>query len=159
MVGSGQRRGRGEVRRPVAHAGFDQGYLDTAERHLGRHRAGTRPQARRSDGAASHLRNIWTDPDRAGREEALKRDMRRPSRSLDDRRKSHRRDHDLAREPDSFPDDEVTLLAELAGDLAFPESLRSGAHAKAAAEQELRESEQRYRKPFESMDEALPPAR
>ncbi|HXN47553.1 MAG TPA: PAS domain-containing protein [Bryobacteraceae bacterium] len=50
-----------------------------------------------------------------------------------------------AREPDGFPDDEIKLLAELAGDLAYGITVLRLRAAHAQAEQALRESEERLR--------------
>ncbi len=50
-----------------------------------------------------------------------------------------------AREPDGFPDDEIELLAELAGDLAYGITVLRLRAAHAQAEQALRESEERLR--------------
>jgi PAS domain S-box-containing protein len=54
-----------------------------------------------------------------------------------------------SREPDGFPDDEIKLLAELAGDLAYGIAVLRLRAAHAQAEQSLRESEERLRLAYE----------
>ena len=54
-----------------------------------------------------------------------------------------------AREPDGFPDDEIKLLAELAGDLAYGVTVLRLRAAHRQAEQSLRESEERLRLAYE----------
>jgi len=69
------------------------------------------------------------------------------------------RDQHLLEGVRPFSEQETALLSELAADLSRGIAAIRGRIAKAAAEQELRESEERYRNLFESMDEGFAPAR
>jgi PAS domain S-box-containing protein len=148
----------GKTVRPVAHFGFDHGYLDKlnvtwADTERGRGPTGTAIRT----GQPAACRNMRTDPRFAPwREEALKRGYESSiAFPLAIGEKIVGAITIYAREPDPFSDDEVKLLAELAGDLSFGIASIRGRTAQAAAELELREGEQRYRSLFESMDEGF----
>jgi len=134
--------------RPVASAGFEEGYLDSlkitwADTDRGRGPTGTAIRT----GERAMARNILQDPNFSPwREEANKRGyasaiafpLRRgqePFGAL----------NIYAAEPDAFDEHEVKLLTELASDLAYGvEGLRTRAKRK-RAEAALRESEERFR--------------
>ena len=60
-----------------------------------------------------------------------------------------------SREPDAFSEGEVSLLTELAADLAYGIGTLRVRAAHAQAEETLRESEERYRNLFNTMDEGF----
>jgi len=134
--------------RPVAHAGFEEGYLGTlritwADTERGRGPTGTAIRT----GKVSMCRNMLTDPAFAPwREQAIKRGYASsivlPLMAED---KAFGAVNIYSKEPDPFSADEVKLLTELADDLAHGiTALRlRAAHAK--AEEALRESEERLR--------------
>ncbi|MGE5346481.1 MAG: GAF domain-containing protein, partial [Acidithiobacillales bacterium] len=144
--------------RPVAQAGFEHGDVEAlgitgADTERGRGPTGTAIRT----GKPVFCRNMLTDPDFAPwREEALKRGYASSIvLPLLQDGKSFGAITIYSREPDSFSGEEVGLLSELAGDLAYGiTSLRSRA-GKAEAERERRESEKRYRTLFDSMKEAF----
>ena len=134
--------------RPVAHAGFEEGYLETlritwADTERGRGPTGTAIRT----GQPCLCRNMLTDPSFAPwREQALQRGYASsivlPLLSLG-------AITIYSRQPDPFSRDEVELLMELAADVACGiGSLRLRA-AHARAEESLRESEQRLRMALE----------
>ncbi len=148
----------GKTVRPVAHAGFDRGYLDRlnitwADTERGRGPTGTAIRT----GQPAACRNMRTDPRFAPwREEALKRGYASSIvLPLMAEGRAFGALNIYSKEPDPFTDDEVKLLAELAGDLSFGIASIRGRRAQAEAELELRASEQRYRTLFESMDEGF----
>ena len=130
----------GKTVRPVAHAGFDQGYLDKlnvtwADTERGRGPTGTAIRT----GQPAACRNMRTDPRFAPwREEALKRGYASSiAFPLTVGEKVVGAITIYAREPDPFSDEEVKLLAELAGDLSFGIASIRGRRAQAEAELEL----------------------
>ncbi len=144
--------------RPVSHYGFEDGYLETlsltwADTERGRGPTGTAIRT----GKPAGCRNMRTDPDFSPwREEALKRGFASSivlPLFLDGRTLGAITIY--SGEPEAFPEDEVRLLSELAGDLSYGiETIRQrAAHAK--AEEALRASEERYRTLFESMSEGV----
>jgi PAS domain S-box-containing protein len=144
--------------RPVASAGFEEGYLETlqitwADTERGRGPTGTAIRT----GTPSLCRNMLTDPKfEPWRTEALKRGYASsvvlPMLSSG---KAIGAVSIYSREPDGFDTDEIELLEELADDLARGvASLRLRA-AHALAEEALRESEQRYRSLFRGMTEGF----
>ena len=148
----------GKSVRPVARAGFDQGYLDAlnvtwADTERGRGPTGT---AIRTAQPAS-CRNMRTDPRfTLWREEALKRGYAASlALPLIADGRAFGAITIYSSGPDPFSDDEVKLLTELAGDLSFGIASIRALEAQAAAEQAVRASEQRYRSLFESMDEGF----
>jgi len=138
--------------RPVAHAGFDEGYLGTlrltwADTERGRGPTGTAIRAGKPDGC----RNMLTDPRFAPwREEAVKRGY---ASSLAVPLRTNGRAIGAitiyAREPEAFWEDEIKLLAELAEDLAYGVTALRLREAHARAEQALRQSEERNREELE----------
>ena len=145
---------------PAAYAGFEEGYLDTlqltwADAERGRGPTGTAIRT----GKAVECKDMLTDPAFAPwREEALKRayacSIALPLFTMV---------HDRAfgaitiygREPNSFSEDEVKLLSELASDLALGiQTIRLRA-AHARAEEAIHESEVRYRSLFNGMTEGF----
>ncbi len=134
--------------RPVAHAGFEDGYLDTlaitwADTERGRGPTGTAIRT----GTPSMCRNMLTDPRFAPwRAEALRRGYASSLvLPLLDNGKAFGAVTIYSKEPDPFSDDEVKLLAELADDLAYGIAAIRLRVAHARAEQALRQSEERYR--------------
>lgn len=134
--------------RPVAQYGFDEGYIENlnitwADTKRGRGPTGTAIRT----GKHSICKNMLTDPDfEPWREEAIKRGYASSIVfPLIADNKTLGAISIYSREPDSFLDEEVKLLAELADDLAFGiTNLRlQAAHDKAV--KELRKSEEGYR--------------
>lgn len=134
--------------RPVAHAGFEEGYLETlrltwADSERGRGPTGTAIRT----GHPSTSRNMLTDPTfLPWRADAIKRGYASslvvPLKEGD---KVFGAITIYSREPDTFAEGEVSLLMELAGDLAYGiNTLRTRA-AQAKAEEALRENEQQFR--------------
>ncbi|MDD5167772.1 MAG: GAF domain-containing protein [Syntrophales bacterium] len=111
----------GKTVRPVAHAGFEDGYLETlritwSDAERGRGPTGTAIRT----GKPSICRNMLTDPDfEPWRKEAIKRGYASsivlPLISGD---KTFGALTIYSREPDPFTNDEVKLLSELATDLS-----------------------------------------
>jgi PAS domain S-box-containing protein len=146
----------GQTVRPVAQAGYEAGYLDTAnvtwaDTERGHGPTGTAVRT----GKPSIARNILTDSNYAPwRAEAIKRGYAssialpliaegqtlRPGSG-----QALGALHIYAVEPDAFDTEEVKLLTELASDLAFGiKALRTRAEHK-QAEAELQEAERRFR--------------
>ncbi|MEW6411951.1 MAG: GAF domain-containing protein [Candidatus Zixiibacteriota bacterium] len=141
--------------KPVAQAGFEQGYLEQinvswADNEYGQGPTGSAIRM----GRPAIARDILDDPKYAPwRDEATKRGYassialplrgdRQPIGAL----------NIYASEPDAFDDDEVSLLVELAEDLSYGISaLRTSADHR-RAEKALRESEYRYRELVETTD-------
>ena len=145
--------------RPVAQAGFEKGYLDTvnitwAEAERGRGPTGTAIRT----GQPVLARNIPTNPAFAPwRAAAIQRGYASSiAMPLHGGGRCFGALTIYAMEPDAFDADEVKLMGELAGDLAYGiDVLRQQAERK-RAEQALRESEVRYHALFaESVDGIL----
>lgn len=134
--------------RPVAQYGFDEGYIENlnitwADAERGRGPTGTAIRT----GKPRVCSNMLTDPNfKPWREEALKRGYASSCvLPLNANNKTFGAISIYSREPDSFLDEEVKLLGELANNLAFGiTNLRLRAE-KEMAEKELKESEERYR--------------
>jgi PAS domain S-box-containing protein len=135
--------------KPIASAGFEEGYLETlhitwADTERGRGPTGTAIRT----GRVSMCRNMLTDPNFAPwREQALKRGYASSIvLPLIAEGKAFGAINIYSQDPDPFSEDEVTLLSELADDLAHGiTTLRlRAAHAK--AEEALRESEDRLKR-------------
>ena len=144
--------------RPVAHHGFEEGYLKTleitwADTARGRGPTGT---AIRS-GRPAICRNMLTDPDFAPwRAEALKRGYASSIvLPLMNRAKALGAISIYSSEPDPFSPEEVMLLAEMATDLARGIGAFRLRADHAQAEEALRESEERYRNLFNRMTEGF----
>ena len=135
--------------RPAAQAGFEEGYLETlnltwADTERGRGPTGTAIRI----GQPSLCRNMLTDPRFAPwRAEALKRGY---ASSLVLPLMAEGRAFGAltiyARQPDGFSDDEVRLLTDLAGDLAYGVTALRVRAAKARAEEALRQTAEDLRR-------------
>ncbi len=138
----------GKTVRPVASSGFDEGYLDElhitwADTERGRGPTGTAIRT----GRPTACRNMLTDPQFAPwRDAAVKRGY---ASSIVLPFKSGTGVFGAlniySREPESFADDEVRLLSELADDLASGITAIRLRIAKAKAEEALLESKERLR--------------
>ena len=132
--------------RPAAYAGFEQGYLETlritwADSERGRGPTGTAIRT----GRVSMCRNMLTDPNFAPwREQAINRGYASSIvLPLLAEGKAFGAINIYSQDPDPFSEDEVTLLSELADDLAYGiQTLRLRA-AQSKAEEALRASEAR----------------
>ncbi len=134
--------------RPAASFGFEQGYLETlritwADAERGRGPTGTAIRT----GKACMCRNMLTDPSfLPWREEATRRGYASSlALPLTAGGSALGALTIYSREPDAFPDDEVHLLTELAGDLAYGITVLRLRAAQEQAERTLRESEERLR--------------
>jgi PAS domain S-box-containing protein len=129
--------------RPIAHAGFEEGYLDAmnitwADTDRGRGPTGTAIRT----GKPSRCRNMLTDPNFAPwRENAIRRGYRSnvvlPLMAGD---KAFGAINIYSRESDAFSDDEVALLSKLSDDLAYGIAAIRLRVAHAEAENELRKT-------------------
>ena len=144
----------GKTVRPVAYAGFDEGYIKSlnvtwADTERGRGPVGTAIRT----GKPMVFRNMLSDPRFAPwRADALKRGYAAAvGLPLLDDGKAFGSLTIYSSDPDPFSDEEVKLLAGLADDLAYGiNSIRlRTAHAK--AEEALQQSEEHYRTLFENM--------
>jgi PAS domain S-box-containing protein len=144
--------------RPVASAGFEQGYLENlnitwADTERGRGPTGTAIRTKKP----SRCNNMLTDPRfTPWREAAIKRgyasSLVLPLLSGD---RAFGALNIYSKEPDGFSDAEEKLLVELAGDLAYGiMTLRLKAD-QARTEQAIHLSEQRYRTLFKHMTEGF----
>jgi PAS domain S-box-containing protein len=144
--------------RPVADAGFDEGYLETlritwADTERGRGPTGTAIRTARP--VSCH--NMLTDPRfTPWRAEAIKRGYASSiALPLLSDGKTFGALTIYSRTPDPFSADEVRLLEELAADLAYGiSSLRLRA-AHAQHEQAMRESEAKYRQLVQNANSAI----
>ncbi|MEN6338284.1 MAG: GAF domain-containing protein, partial [Phycisphaerales bacterium] len=134
--------------RPVASAGFEEGYLATlhvtwADTERGRGPTGTAIRT----GRTQMCRNMLTDPAFAPwREEAIKRGYAASiCLPLWDAGKVFGALTIYETEPESFTEDDVRLLTELAGDLAFGITSLRLRTANAQAARDLLHSEERFR--------------
>ena len=144
----------GKSVRPVAHAGFEEGYLETlqitwADTERGRGLTGTAIRT----GKPCSCRNMLTDHQFAPwRAEALKRGY---ASSLVLPLMADGRAFGAitiyASEADAFAEDEVKLLLELTADLAYGIGTLRARAARERAEKALRESEERLRMQMERM--------
>ncbi len=148
----------GRAVRPVAHAGFEEGYLDSikitwSDTELGRGPVGTAIRT----GKPSILRNILANPAFAPwREEAVKRGYAAIiSVPLLAEGKASGSLNIYSRYPDPFSEDEVQLLTDLAADMSYGITAIRLHAAQAVAEAALRESEMRYRSLFDNMLEGF----
>ncbi len=144
--------------RPVAHSGFEEGYLDTldvtwADTERGRGPTGTAIRT----GRPVVCRSMTTDPAFAPwREQALARGFASSiALPLTASGRAFGALTIYSREQDPFSDDEIALLASLADDLAYGISAIRTREAHARAEAALRLSETRYRGLVELSPEAV----
>ncbi len=134
--------------RPVAYSGFEEGYIESlritwADTDRGRGPTGTAVRT----GTVSMCREMTTDPAfLPWREEALRRgyasSVALPLMAGDT---AFGALTIYSRKPAGFPDDELKLMTELAGDLAYGITVLRLRLAHTQAEQTLRESEERLR--------------
>ena len=143
--------------RPVGQAGFDAGYLESADltwadnRARGRGPTGTAIRT----GRPHMVRNIFEDPDFAPwREEAARRGYRSTiALPLASEGRTFGALSIYAAEEDAFKAEEVPILTELAGDLAFGLIVLRTRDEHKRTEAALRESEHRFRQVTETIDE------
>ncbi len=147
-----------KIVRPIAYAGFEEGYLETmritwADNERGRGPTGTAIRT----GQPSICRNMLTDPAfLPWREAAIKRGYASSLVvPLKDGDKAFGAITIYSREPDSFSEGEVNLLTELAADLTYGINTLRVRAARTQAEAALRKSEERYRNLFNTMDEGF----
>ena len=143
--------------RPVAHAGYEEGYLETVNITWADTERGRGPTGRAiQTGKPCICKDIMTDPNYAPwRAEAIKRGYASSiAFPLIDKGKSFGVLHIYASEPDAFDTEEVKLLTKLADDLAYGiKSLRTRAEQK-RAEEDLKSSEERSKILFEYAPDA-----
>ncbi|WP_128694547.1 PAS domain S-box protein [Methanoculleus taiwanensis] len=143
---------------PVAQSGFEDGYLDTAEITWADTERGRGPTSTAiRSGRPSIARDVRTDPNFAPwREEAIRRGYASSiALPLQGEGRVFGALNIYAAAPDAFHAEEVRLLEELTGDLAFGiTSLRERTERR-RAEKALRESEVRYRSLVELMPDAV----
>jgi two-component system, cell cycle sensor histidine kinase and response regulator CckA len=137
--------------RPVAQAGFDDGYLETLKITWADAERGQGPAGRSiRSGQPEVTQNMLVDPSfKPWRDEAIKRGY---ASALCLPLKT---DNDVfgiinmySSKPDAFNEDEIKLLLTLAENLAFGITMLWNRNAREFAEKELRQSEERYRTLF-----------
>ncbi len=140
--------------RPVAQAGFEEGYLGTAkitwaDAERGRGPTGTAIRT----GKPIIARNIQSDPNFVPwRAEAAKRGYSSSiALPLVANGQMIGALNIYAVEPDAFDEDEVRMLMELADDLAYGITSLRTRLAQGRAEEALRESEEKYRNTLDGM--------
>jgi PAS domain S-box-containing protein len=144
----------GKTVRPVASAGFEEGYLETlsitwADTERGRGPTGTAIRTGRPIICRDMLADSAFEP---WREEAIKRGYASSIvLPLMNYGKAFGAINIYSREPDPFTEDEVNLLSELSGDLSYGILAMRTRTAHAEAEESLRNSEAKYRSLFQNM--------
>ena len=148
----------GKTVRPVAYAGFEEGYLETlkitwSDSERGRGPTGTAIRT----GQVSMCRNMLTDPRfRPWRQEAIKRGYASSIvLPLMSDSKALGAITIYSREPDPFSESEVALLSELSRDLSYGITTLRTRLAHVRAEQALQASEARYHTLFNSMTDGF----
>ena len=150
--------GEDKAVRPVASAGFEEGYFESLNITWADTERGRGPTGRAiRTGKPSLCRNMLTDPRfEPWREEAVKRGYASSiSMPLLSENKAFGALTIYSREQDPFSVDEVKLLAELANDLAHGIASIRLRLAHARAEEAHRQSEERYRGLVELSPEAV----
>ncbi|MGZ3595579.1 MAG: PAS domain S-box protein [Syntrophales bacterium] len=144
--------------RPVAYAGFEEGYVETlkitwADTKRGRGPMGTAIRT----GKPSACRNMLTDPlFKPWRKEATERGYASSIvLPLMAGGRAFGAVSIYSREPDPFSADEVKLLTELADDLAYGITVTRFRAVYDKAKEALRESEERYHTLFSSMTDGF----
>lgn len=139
--------------RPVANAGTDDGYIGMldiswADTERGRGPTGTAIRT----GQPGVIRNLLNDPDfNPWRSAALKRGYASVlSLPLKNGQKVLGACTIYSTSPDAFDTEEMTLLTSLADNLAYGITMLQNRKAKEKVEEELRQSEVRYRSLFEN---------
>ncbi len=148
----------GQTVRPAAHAGFEEGYLETlkitwADTERGRGPTGTAIRTGKPSGCV----NMLTDPKfQPWRAEAIKRGYASsivlPLIAND---RAFGAINIYAPIPEAFSEEEIKLLTELANDLAHGITMLRLRVAHGQAEEALRLSEERYRSLFTGMTEGF----
>ncbi len=148
----------GKTVRPVAHCGFEEGYLDTlgitwADTDRGQGPTGAAIRT----GQPSACRNMLTDPKfEPWRPEALKRGYASSLVvPLMAEGKAFGAVTIYSREPDTFSEDEVKLLVELAGDLSHGMNALRLRAANEQAQKEVEQSREWLRVTLTSIGDAV----
>jgi PAS domain S-box-containing protein len=148
----------GKSIRPVASAGFDDGYLETlcltwADTERGQGPGGTAIRT----GKICTCKNMLTDPKFAPwRAEAMKRGYASSiALPLFENGEVFGELTIYSRESDPFSEEEIGLLSELASDLAYGIGLLRLRQAHAQTEAALQESEEKYRRLIENIDDLV----
>ncbi|NTW84014.1 MAG: PAS domain S-box protein [Chlorobiaceae bacterium] len=139
--------------RPVAHAGFEDGYLDTVRLSWEDIEQGADPAGRAiHSGKPETTRNKLSDPNfKPWREEAVKRGyVSSLSLPLKDGEQVFGALTIYTTTPDTFDTEEIKLLSSLAENLAYGITMLRIRKARESAEKELRQSEERYRTLFQN---------
>jgi PAS domain S-box-containing protein len=134
---------------PVAHAGFDQGYIDTMNITWDDSSRGSGPTGSAiKTGKPCLLKNMLTDPHfEQWREEATRRGYRSSiSLPLMAENKAFGVLSIYAKIADAFSDDEIQLLTELSNDLAYGITAIRLRDAQYKSELALKESEEKFRR-------------
>ena len=148
----------GKTVRPVAHAGFEEGYLETlritwADTERGRGPTGTAIRT----GKVSMCRNMLTDPNFAPwREQAIKRGYASSIvLPLTADNKAFGAINIYSQEPDPFSADEVRLLSELADDLAHGITALRLRAAHARAEEAILRAKEEWERTFDAVPDLV----
>ncbi len=144
--------------RPVAQAGFEEGYLETADitwadTERGRGPTGTAIRT----GEPAICRNMLTDPSFAPwRKEAVKRGYASSIvLPLTIEGKAFGAINIYSRDPDPFSEKEVRLLSELADDLAYGIAAIRLREEHAEAEEALRDAKQSWERTFDAVPDLI----
>jgi PAS domain S-box-containing protein len=143
---------------PIAYAGFEKGYLETLhitwqDTERGRGPTGTAIRT----GQPAGCKNMLTDPDfTPWRNEAIKRGYASSVvLPLKNGKRSFGAISIYAREPESFSNEEVTLLSQLASDVSFGVMNIRLRIKNTTAEKAIRLSEEKYRQLFNKMTDGF----
>jgi PAS domain S-box-containing protein len=144
--------------RPVAQAGYEEGYLDSLDITWADTERGRGPTGKAiRTGKPCTAKNILTDPDYAPwRDEANRRGYASSvSIPLIAKNQTLGALSMYAEEPDTFDTEEVNLLTELADDLAYGIMALRARIESERTEEALRASEEKYKTLFESAGEGI----